>query len=420
MQGLLNPPEGHQPFDTGGWFPTGDLMEQDEDGFIRMVDRKKEIYKNINGQTIAPQKIENLFRDFDSVGRIFLVGDHRAYNTALIYPNPEDDALDLEALSPEELKGHFRSLVVSANSFLAPFERIVDFAVIDRDFDAEQGELTAKGTFRRKTIESAFADEIRLLYRRRRLSVGGVEVIVPNWFFQVLGITTQELRVGDDALYLSSLGTSLTIRDEGEDVVRIGSVFYRPGGRAINLGHLLSTPLLWVGNDELVNFAPLEPGHRDRRRRRSVSPEWLPRSPAPTRRRHAHRARAPGPPSRRGFGIGRRPASRLPGPCIRRDRDPLPTDPHELSRSRRGAPRCRNRLRPRRPRSVTRSGRRVPGRGGVSLPKLGRGVGPGLARDVRFPVELRRHPSHPIQPPARLLYPRRHDRPPPRGAGTCR
>jgi long-subunit acyl-CoA synthetase (AMP-forming)/ribosomal protein S18 acetylase RimI-like enzyme len=278
MQGLLNPPEGHQPFDTGGWFPTGDLMEQDEDGFIRMVDRKKEIYKNINGQTIAPQKIENLFRDFDSVGRIFLVGDHRAYNTALIYPNPEDDALDLEALSPEELKGHFRSLVVSANSFLAPFERIVDFAVIDRDFDAEQGELTAKGTFRRKTIESAFADEIRLLYRRRRLSVGGVEVIVPNWFFQVLGITTQELRVGDDALYLSSLGTSLTIRDEGEDVVRIGSVFYRPGGRAINLGHLLSTPLLWVGNDELVNFAPLEPGHRDRRRRRSVSPEWLRRA----------------------------------------------------------------------------------------------------------------------------------------------
>ena len=140
---------------------------------IRIIDRKKEIYKNISGQTIAPQKIENLFRDFDSVGRIFLVGDHRAYNTALIYANPEDEALDLEALSPEDLKSHFRSLVVSANSFLAPFERIVDFAVIDRDFDAEQGELTAKGTFRRKTIERTFADEIRLLYRRRKLTVGG-------------------------------------------------------------------------------------------------------------------------------------------------------------------------------------------------------------------------------------------------------
>ena len=278
MRGLLNPPEGTQPFDKDGWFPSGDLMEQDSDGFIRIVDRKKEIYKNINGQTIAPQKIENLFRDFDSVGRVFLVGDHRAYNTALIYPNPEDETLDLEALSPDETKSHFRSLVVSANSFLAPFERIVDFAVIDRDFDAERGELTAKGTFKRKTIERTFVDEIRLLYRRRRLTVGGVDVIVPNWFFQVLGITTQELRTGDDELFLSSLGTSLTIRDEGEDVVRIGSAFYRPGGRTINLGHLLSTPMLWVGNDELVDFAPLEPNHRDRRRRRSVSAEWLRRT----------------------------------------------------------------------------------------------------------------------------------------------
>jgi long-chain acyl-CoA synthetase len=276
--GLLNPPDGVQPFDGDGWFPTGDLMEQDADGFIRLVDRKKEIYKNINGQTIAPQKIENLFRDFDSVGRVFLVGDHRAYNTALIYPNPEDEALDLEALSPEELKGHFRSLVVSANSFIAPFERIVDFAVIDRDFDGEEGELTAKGTFRRKVIERSFAEEIRLLYRRRKLTVGGVDVIVPNWIFQVLGITTQELQIGDESLLLSSLGTSLTIRAEGEDVVRIGSAFYRPEGRAINLGHLLSTPMLWVGNDELVNFAPLEPNQRNRQRRRSVSAEWLRRA----------------------------------------------------------------------------------------------------------------------------------------------
>ncbi len=278
MQGLLNPPDGAQPFDADGWFPSGDLMEQDGDGFIRIVDRKKEIYKNINGQTIAPQKIENLFRDFHSVGRVFLVGDHRSYNTALIYPNPGDEALDLAALSPEQLKSHFRSLVVSANSFLSPFERIVDFAVIDRDFDAERGELTAKGTFRRKTIERNFVDEIRLLYRRRRLTVGGVDVIVPNWLFQVLGITTQELQIGDDELFLTSLGTSLTIRDEGEGIVRIGSAFYKPGSRAINLGHLLSTPILWVGNDELVNFVPLDAGHRDRRRRRSVSAEWLRRT----------------------------------------------------------------------------------------------------------------------------------------------
>ncbi|MEJ2583325.1 MAG: hypothetical protein P8127_17110, partial [Acidobacteriota bacterium] len=237
--------------------------------------RKKEIYKNINGQTVAPQKTENLFRDFDSVGRIFLVGDHRAFNTALIYPNPDDEALDLTGMSREDLELHFQSLVVSANSFLAPFERIVDFAVIDRDFDGDRGELTSKGTFRRKVIERSFAEQIRLLYRRRTLTVGGASVVVPNWLFQALGITTQELRIGDDTLLLSSIGTSLTIRGEGENVVRIGSAYYRPTGSAVDLGHLLSTPMLWIGNDELVEFAPLDAEHRYRRRRRSVSAEWL-------------------------------------------------------------------------------------------------------------------------------------------------
>jgi N-acetylglutamate synthase-like GNAT family acetyltransferase len=65
------------------------------------------------------------------------------------------------------------------------------------------------------------------------------------------------------------------VRLEGENVVRIGSAFYEPGDRAINLGHLLSTPRLWLGNDDLVDFAPLDPAHRDRQRRRSVSAAWL-------------------------------------------------------------------------------------------------------------------------------------------------
>jgi long-subunit acyl-CoA synthetase (AMP-forming) len=275
MRGYLDPPDGVESFDSDGWFHTGDLMERGNDGFLRIVDRKKEIYKNINGQTIAPQKIENLFRDFESVGRIFLVGDHREFNTALIYPNPDFDDLDFRSLPREDLKTHFRSLVVSANSFLAPYERIVDFSVIDRDFEADRGELTAKGTYRRKEIERAFSDQLRLLYRRRTLSVGGAAVIVPNWFFQALGITTQELRVEDDRLILASHGTSLTVSQGDDGEVRVGSAYYRPIKRAIDLGHLVATPRLWMGNGELVDFAPLEPGQRDHRRRRNLSAQWL-------------------------------------------------------------------------------------------------------------------------------------------------
>jgi long-chain acyl-CoA synthetase len=76
MIGYLDPPDGRPSFDEEGWLHSGDLMRTDDEGHIRLVDRKKEIYKNVKGQTIAPQRIENLFREFASVGRAFLVGDH--------------------------------------------------------------------------------------------------------------------------------------------------------------------------------------------------------------------------------------------------------------------------------------------------------------------------------------------------------
>jgi long-subunit acyl-CoA synthetase (AMP-forming)/GNAT superfamily N-acetyltransferase len=275
MMGYLDPPDGEPSFDPEGWLHTGDLMERDSDGYHRIIDRKKEIYKNIKGQTIAPQKIENLFRDFESVGQIFLVGDHREYNTALIFPNPEVTELDLAQLSSEEVKAHIRSLVVSANSFLAPYERIVDFAVIDRAFDADHGELTPKGSYRRKNIERNFTDSIRLLYRRTTVKLGGAEITVPNWLFQALGITSQELRVSNDRLELPSLGTGLTIRRLSDHQVQVGAARYASDSKQLDLGILLATPRLWLGNEELHDFAPLNQAQRDRRRARAAGVEWL-------------------------------------------------------------------------------------------------------------------------------------------------
>jgi long-subunit acyl-CoA synthetase (AMP-forming)/GNAT superfamily N-acetyltransferase len=273
MTGYLNLPDGEGSFDEEGWFPTGDLMEADEDGFLSIVDRKKEIYKNAKGETIAPQKIENLFRDFESVGRVFLVGDHRPCNTALIYPNPDFTEIDLTAMSAGERRSHFASLVVSANAFLAPYERIVDFALIDRDFDQARRELTAKGTFRRRTIEESFASTIALLYRRTTVTVGGLEVDFPNWLFQVLGITTQDLSVVGDQLRLASISTALTLRLVEPGTARIGSAFYRIEKERLDVGMLLTTPRLWIGNAELVAFAPLSPEQR-RRRRVTAGIEW--------------------------------------------------------------------------------------------------------------------------------------------------
>ncbi len=276
MMGYLNDPEGRPSFDTDGWFHTGDLMERDGVGQFHMVDRKKEIYKNVKGQTVAPQKVENLFRDFDSVAKIFLVGDHRPYNTALIYPNYDFHEVDIASLDAGDRKSHYRSLVVSANAFLAPFERIVDFAVIDRDFDPDLGELTPKGTYRRKVIERNFSETIKLLYRRTTLSLGGVAVTVPNWLFQALGITASELEIEDCRLTLGSVGSPLTIQRLEGNEIQIGSVVYGYTGRgSLDLGLIFSTPLLWLGNSELVDFAPLAMEHRVRRQRREPKIEWL-------------------------------------------------------------------------------------------------------------------------------------------------
>ncbi len=274
MLGYLDPPEGERSFDDEGWFRTGDLMEKDRAGHIRLVDRKKEIYKNVKGETIAPQRIENLFRDFASVGRVFLVGDHKPYNTLLLYPNPAYKEIDFSAMAPSEVREHFRSLVVSVNKFLAPYERVVDFAIIDRDLDADRGELTPKGSPRRKRIADNFADTIRTLYRRTNLSAGGAELTFPNWLFQALGLTAQDIELGDGTIRILSRGTALTVRRIEPGRTQVGDFVYRHGGGALNLGSLLTTPRLWLGNGELVEFLPLSLTARQRTGRTGESIAW--------------------------------------------------------------------------------------------------------------------------------------------------
>jgi long-subunit acyl-CoA synthetase (AMP-forming)/GNAT superfamily N-acetyltransferase len=265
MLGHVETPEGERTLGADGWFSTGDLVEIDTDGHIRLVDRKKEIYKNVKGETIAPARIESFFRDFASVGRVFLVGDHREFNTALIWPNPEVQGLDFGAMSDEERRSHFRSIVSSVNVFLAPYERIVDFALLDRDLDADKGELTPKGTPRRKVVESHFAETIRLLYRRAHLKVGGLAIIFPNWLFQALGLTAQDLRIEPERIALPTRGTALTVRRLQEGVALVGSCVYRhPPDEPLQLGILLTTPRLWLANEELVDFAPLDVRLRER------------------------------------------------------------------------------------------------------------------------------------------------------------
>ena len=165
-----------------GWFHTGDIFKE-KDGHYFILDRKKDIYKNSRGQTIAPQKIENLFQDFDSVKSVFLVGDGREFNTVLIYPDSKYSPINIKTADKQAIRDLYSSMILSVNSFLSPFERIVNFVIINRDFSAEKDELTQKETYNRKNILKNFADIIEPLYDKNYvvLHSGSKEIRIPNW-----------------------------------------------------------------------------------------------------------------------------------------------------------------------------------------------------------------------------------------------
>ncbi len=255
MMGYINPEESETQFEDG-WFPTGDIMEQDNAGFIRIIDRKKEIYKNIKGETIAPQKIENYFREFEFVKNVFLVGDHRPYNTLLICPNYDNKDVKFVEMQPPDIRNYFSSVVVSVNQFLAPFERIVDFSLIERDFELERKEITPKGTFRRRVIEQNFESVIEPMYGKDYFSVKihRSDIRIPNWFLREKGITPNELTYRGGILSVSNLQENLHLNLKGERL-EVGDFIYRIRDHRIDFGEILKSPSLWLGNSSLVQFA---------------------------------------------------------------------------------------------------------------------------------------------------------------------
>lgn len=242
------------------WLATGDLFRRTPDGYLEIVDRIKDIYKNDRGQTVAPHVVESQFETVPGIVRTFLVGDGRSYNTLLIVPDEDSDVLRSLAL-PQSRREYFDRIVTTANSGLAPFERVVDFAVLERDFSVAHGELTPKGSMRRKVIEQGFAGTIAGLYRSgsRTLNVGNYEVRVPRWFYRDLGLLDDALRVEPGALVNRHDGRRLVIAPGAAGRVRIGDLEYQLDGSAIDLGLLVSQPLLWVANAPLIDFGPCRP-----------------------------------------------------------------------------------------------------------------------------------------------------------------
>ena len=237
-----------------GWFYSGDIFEiKGEHYFI--LDRKKDIYKNSRGQTIAPQKIENLFQDFDLVRSVFLVGDGKEYNTVLIYPNKENFQFNISEMNNNEIHEVFSAMLISVNGFLSPFERIVNFSVIERDFSIENNELTQKGTFKRNNILNNFKSTIDLMYKKDYVSLynGNKEIKIPNWLIREIGTIKSNIKWNEKEVLIKDKKMSLPLK-WNNDTINIGNFSYNIESQVFDLASFIKSPKLWLGNQEFIDF----------------------------------------------------------------------------------------------------------------------------------------------------------------------
>ncbi|MDX1645007.1 MAG: AMP-binding protein [Thermoanaerobaculia bacterium] len=164
-----------QAIDEEGWLHTGDIGELDEDGFLRVTDRKKEIFVTSGGKNISPQNIESLLKSIPAVGQVAAIGDGRKYITALLTLHPQRwrriaKSLGSSAETLEEaaicdiIRTHVEHQVERVNERLSRVEAIKRFRILPREFSVEAGELTPTMKLKRRVIEENFAAEIERLY----------------------------------------------------------------------------------------------------------------------------------------------------------------------------------------------------------------------------------------------------------------
>jgi long-chain acyl-CoA synthetase len=160
--------------DENGWLHSGDVGELDADGFLRITDRKKDIIVTAGGKNVAPQNLENELKSSRFVSQALVVGDRRPYIVALVTLDEAEIRAwaaergfdgDLEALAEHErVRALVEEIVERVNADRSGFEQIKRFAILPRDFSAEDEEVTPTLKLRRRICEQHFSDEIERLY----------------------------------------------------------------------------------------------------------------------------------------------------------------------------------------------------------------------------------------------------------------
>ncbi|MET7454269.1 AMP-dependent synthetase/ligase [Streptomyces sp. NPDC005574] len=176
FQGYLNNQKATDATLHDGWLATGDLGALDEDGFLTITGRKKEILVTSGGKSVSPGVLEERVRDHPLVAQCILVGNDRPYIAALVTLDQEavehwlamrgkPGMTPSELVRDADLETEVRRAVVAANTLVSQAESIRTFRILAQPFTEEHGLLTPSLKLKRKAIENAYADEVEALYR---------------------------------------------------------------------------------------------------------------------------------------------------------------------------------------------------------------------------------------------------------------
>ncbi|MFC7245856.1 AMP-dependent synthetase/ligase [Catellatospora aurea] len=172
-----NPAATAEAIDADGWFHTGDLGSLDDDGFLRITGRKKEIIVTAGGKNVAPAVLEDRVRAHALVSQCMVVGDRQPFIAALVTIDPEalpgwlsgrdrPDTPVSALVDDADLRAEIQAAIAEANKAVSAAEGIKVFTILPRDFTEATGELTPSLKVKRAVVMKEYAEEIDAIYHR--------------------------------------------------------------------------------------------------------------------------------------------------------------------------------------------------------------------------------------------------------------